>query len=215
MGLAINSREVLGFYICTLCQSGEKSPKNGPFGPLARFNCSELLKIGLNESPGPSDQFPRGLRLFYFHSLTKWQKKALKLGLFGTRESFTFLELIKMGPNESSRPSVQFPRGFRLSFSQLDQVPKKGSKNGLFWALASFNFSELLKIGPNESPGPSDQFPRGLRLLYFHTLTKWRKKALKMGFFGTWASFNFLELRKIGPNESAGPSDQFPRGFRL
>ena len=43
----------------------------GLFGPFTNFIFSELLKIGPNESHGRSDQFPRGLRLLYFHTLTK------------------------------------------------------------------------------------------------------------------------------------------------
>ena len=76
-----------------------------------------------------------------------------------------------------------------------------------FGTWASLNFSELLKIGPNEPSGRSDQFPRGLRLLYFHTLTKWRKKGSKNGPFWALAGINFSELLKIGLNESPGPSD--------
>ena len=157
----------------------------GFYGTWASFYFSELVKIGPKASSRPSDQFPRGLRLLYFHSFSKWRKKALKLGLFGTRASFNFLELLKMGPNESSGPSDQFPRGLRLLyFDTLTKWRKKALKMGLFGTWASFNCLELLKIAPNEPPERSDKFLWALRLLYFHTLTKWQKKNLKMGLFG-------------------------------
>ena len=71
MGPAINSRGVLGFCIFTPGPTSEKKPKNGRFLALCKFIFSELLKIGQNDSPKPSVQFLRGLRLFYFHTLTK------------------------------------------------------------------------------------------------------------------------------------------------
>ena len=43
----------------------------GLYGPFANFIFTELLKIGPNEFHGPSDQFPWGLRLLYFHTLIK------------------------------------------------------------------------------------------------------------------------------------------------
>ena len=163
----------------------KKPLEMGLFGPFANFIFQGLRTIGPNECHGPSDQFLRGLRLLYFYTLTKYRRKPLKMGLFGPFANFIFSELLKIGPNECHGPSYQFPRGVRLLyFHTLTKWRKKALKMGFFGTWASLNFLELLKIGPNESSEPSVPFPRDLRLLYFHSLTKWRKKALKMGLFG-------------------------------
>ena len=88
----------------------------GLFGPFANFIFSELLKIGPNESHGPSDQFPPGPRLLYFQTSDKKRKKPLKIALFGPFTYFIFSELLKKGSNESHGPCDQFQPGLRLLY---------------------------------------------------------------------------------------------------
>ena len=53
----------------------------GLFWPFANFIFWELLQIDRNESHGPSDQFPGGLRLLYFHTFIE-ERKNPKNGVF-------------------------------------------------------------------------------------------------------------------------------------
>ena len=62
-----------------------------------KFNFFVGLKIGWNVSLGPSEQFPKGLTPFYFHTFNK--------NLF-----FNLFVGLKIGQNESLGPSEQFRR---------------------------------------------------------------------------------------------------------
>ena len=67
------------------------------------FNFFVRLKLGQNESRGPTEQFPQGLRLFYSNT---FDRKHFV-------EEFNFFVWLKEGLNESPGASKQFPWGLR------------------------------------------------------------------------------------------------------